>query len=141
MLQQRDEQYLQREQVENTIREVMGDEFDERCVDRLVFAMFKRFGSFKINPNSPIYQQMNMNNRGRRIVHRELNESIKRKRNQLEMFLNGILDLEMKQFRNSGIPRLAVPKFLIAGKEPRGRDFATFSAMIDAELAKLKKLP
>ena len=49
------------------------------------------------------------------------------------------LDLEMKQFRNSGIPRLAVPKFLVAGKEPRGRDFATFSAMIDAELAKLKK--
>ena len=48
------------------------------------------------------------------------------------------IDLEMNQFRNSGIPRLAVPKFLIQGKEPQGRDLATFSAMIDAELAKLK---
>ena len=48
------------------------------------------------------------------------------------------LDLEINQFRNSGIPRLAVPKFLIQGKEPKGRDLATFSAMIDAELAKLK---
>ena len=48
------------------------------------------------------------------------------------------LGLDMNQFRNSGIPRLAVPKFLIQGKEPQGRDLATFSAMIDAELAKLK---
>ena len=48
------------------------------------------------------------------------------------------IDLEMNQFRNSGIPRLAVPKFLIQGKEPQGRDLATFSSMIDAELAKLK---
>ena len=48
------------------------------------------------------------------------------------------LDLEINQFRNSGIPRLAVPKFLIQGKEPQGRDINSFSAMIDAELAKLK---
>jgi len=48
------------------------------------------------------------------------------------------IDLEMNQFRNSGIPRLAVPKFLIQGKEPQGRDLATFSSIIDAELAKLK---
>ena len=44
------------------------------------------------------------------------------------------LDLEINQFRNSGIPRLAVPKFLIQGKEPQGRDINSFSAMIDAEL-------
>ena len=48
------------------------------------------------------------------------------------------IDLEISQFRNSGIPRLAVPKFLIQGKEPQGRDINAFSAMIDAELAKLK---
>ena len=46
------------------------------------------------------------------------------------------LDLEMKQMRESGMPRLAVPKFLVQGKEPSGRDIATFSAMIDAELKK-----
>ena len=49
------------------------------------------------------------------------------------------IDLEMKQFRTSGIPRLAVPKFLIQGKEVSGgRDIASFSAAIDAELKKLK---
>jgi predicted DsbA family dithiol-disulfide isomerase len=46
------------------------------------------------------------------------------------------LDLEMKQMRESGMPRLAVPKFLVQGKEPSGRDIGTFSAMIDAELKK-----
>ena len=50
------------------------------------------------------------------------------------------LDLEMKQFTGAGFPRPAVPKFLIQGKEPQGkRDLASFSAIIDAELAKLKK--
>ena len=46
---------------------------------------------------------------------------------------------EFDQMRNSGIPRLSVPKFLVAGREPQGRDLATFSAMIDAELKKKKK--
>ena len=48
------------------------------------------------------------------------------------------INLEIKQLRESGIPRLAVPKFLIQGKEPQGRSLAAFSTMIDAELAKLK---
>ena len=49
------------------------------------------------------------------------------------------VDLEMNQFRKSGIPRLSVPKFLIQGKEPQGRSLDTFSSMIDSELKKLKK--
>ena len=40
--------------------------------------------------------------------------------------------------RNSGIPRLSVPKFLVAGKEPQGRDLATFSRMIDEALKKFR---
>ena len=43
---------------------------------------------------------------------------------------------EFDQMRNSGIPRLSVPKFLVAGKEPQGRDLATFSKMIDEALKK-----
>ena len=44
---------------------------------------------------------------------------------------------EYDQMRNSGIPRLSVPKFLINGKEPQGkRDFANYSAIIEAELKK-----
>ena len=48
------------------------------------------------------------------------------------------IELEIKQLRESGIPRLAVPKFLIQGKEPQGRSLEAFSSAIDAELAKLK---
>ena len=46
---------------------------------------------------------------------------------------------EFDQLRNSGIPRMSVPKFLVADKEPQGRDLGTFSAMIDAELKKKGK--
>ena len=46
------------------------------------------------------------------------------------------INKEITQLKNSGIPRLSVPKFLVAGREPTGRDLGTFSAMIDAELKK-----
>ena len=50
------------------------------------------------------------------------------------------IEFEMNQLKNSGIKRLAVPKFLVQGKEYIGkRTLAGFSAMIDAELAKIKK--
>ena len=48
------------------------------------------------------------------------------------------VDKEMEQMRNSGIPRMSVPKFLINGKEPQQRDFAAWSKIIDAEIAKAK---
>ena len=48
--------------------------------------------------------------------------------------------VEMDQYRKSGIPKLSVPKFLVQGKEYKGqRSVQGFSAIIDAELAKLKK--
>ena len=47
------------------------------------------------------------------------------------------IDKEMNQMRQSGIPRLSVPKFLINGKEPQGgRTLANYSTIIDAELKK-----
>ena len=49
------------------------------------------------------------------------------------------INKEINQLKNSGIPRLAVPKFLVAGIEPQGRDLASFSAIIDAELKKKGK--
>ena len=36
--------------------------------------------------------------------------------------------------RESGIPRLSVPKFLINGKEPQGRTVEAWSAIIEEEL-------
>ena len=48
------------------------------------------------------------------------------------------IEKEMNQMRQSGIPRLSVPKFLINGKEPSGRSIEVWSTMIDAELNKKK---
>ena len=48
------------------------------------------------------------------------------------------IEKEIDQLKKSGIPRLAVPKFLVAGKEPQGRDIAAFSKIIDEELKKKK---
>ena len=53
--------------------------------------------------------------------------------------VKNLIEEEIKQLRNSGIPRLSVPKFLIAGKEPQGRSLEAWSAIIDAELKKVKK--
>ena len=51
--------------------------------------------------------------------------------------LEARIDKETNQMRQSGIPRLSVPKFLINGKEPQGgRTIENYSAIIDAELKK-----
>ena len=51
--------------------------------------------------------------------------------------LEARINKEVNQLRQSGIQRLAVPKFLINGKEPQGkRDLASWSTIIDAELKK-----
>jgi predicted DsbA family dithiol-disulfide isomerase len=48
------------------------------------------------------------------------------------------IQTEIDELKNSGIPRMSVPKFLINGKEPQGRTIEAFSAVIDAELKKAK---
>ena len=51
--------------------------------------------------------------------------------------LEARIDKEINQLRQSGIPRLSVPKFLVNGKEPQGaRNIENYSAIIDAELKK-----
>ena len=51
--------------------------------------------------------------------------------------LGARIDREVSQMRESGIPRLSVPKLLINGKEPQGsRSIENYSAIIDAELKK-----
>ena len=53
--------------------------------------------------------------------------------------LDARINKEMNQMKQSGMPRMSVPKFLINGKEPQGkRDIANYSAIIDAELKKKK---
>ena len=53
--------------------------------------------------------------------------------------LDARIEREMQQTKQSGIPRMSVPKFLINGKEPQGkRDVANYSAVIEAELKKKK---
>ena len=53
--------------------------------------------------------------------------------------LDARIEREMQQMKQSGIPRMSVPKFLINGKEPQGkRDVANYSAFIEAEMKKKK---
>ena len=49
--------------------------------------------------------------------------------------LQKIIDDEMAQLKGTGM-RMAVPKFLINGKEPQGRDLAAWSKIIDGYLKK-----
>ena len=63
-------------------------------------------------------------------------EQLKRD-SQLPEIANQI-QTEINELKNSGIPRLSVPKFLINGREPQGRSLEAFSAMIDSELKKRK---
>ena len=58
------------------------------------------------------------------------------KRDADDPAINAQIEKEINQLRNSGIARLSVPKFLVAGKEPQGRKIETFSAMIDEALKK-----
>ena len=46
------------------------------------------------------------------------------------------IEKEINQLKNAGFPRLAVPKFLVAGKEPQGRSLDAWSTLIEAELKK-----
>tara|TARA_Y100001968_G_scaffold298296_1_gene308072 strand:+ start:1015 stop:1488 length:474 start_codon:yes stop_codon:yes gene_type:complete len=47
------------------------------------------------------------------------------------------IEKEINQLKNAGFPRLAVPKFLVAGKEPQGkRSVEAWSVLIEAELKK-----
>ena len=51
--------------------------------------------------------------------------------------LESRIDREMNQLKQSGIPRIAAPKFLINGKEPQGgRSLENYSTIIEAELKK-----
>ena len=53
--------------------------------------------------------------------------------------LEARINKEMNQMKQSGMPRMSVPKFLINGKEPQGkRDIANYSSIIEAELKKRK---
>ena len=54
----------------------------------------------------------------------------------LDPALGARIDREVNQLQQSGIPRIAAPKFLINGKEPQGRSLEIYSSIIEAELKK-----
>ena len=94
----------------------------------MYFKIFENFRQLKTNPDMPIGIAKELG----------LNEAAFLKAYN-DPATEAQIDKEMEQFKNSGIPRLAVPKFLINGKEPQGRSVEAFSKIIDAELKKKKK--
>ena len=88
-------------------------------------AIFENFRNLKTNEDYPLE------------LAEELGLDVERlKRDVNDPEIDAQMQKEFDQMRNSGIPRLSVPKFLVVGKEPQGRDLGTFSAMIEAELKK-----
>jgi len=91
-------------------------------------AIMKDFRKLKTNEDYPLELAANLNL-----------DIEKLKLDANDPAIDAQIEKEINQLRNSGIPRLAVPKFLVAGKEPQGRSLAAFSTIIDAELKKAKK--
>ena len=91
----------------------------------MYYAIMKDFRKLKNNEDYPIE------------IAKELGLNIKKlKRDAATPAIKAQIDKEINQLKNSGIPRLSVPKFLVAGKEPQGRDLGTFSTLIDDALKK-----
>ena len=86
-------------------------------------AIFASYETLKTNEDMPLEIAKSLGLDMNKFVQDFSSEKIKKQ-----------IDKEMLQFKSSGIPKLSVPKFLIQGKEVKGRDLATFSAIIDKEL-------
>ena len=63
---------------------------------------------------------------------------VKLKQDAKDPALDALIKKENLELSNN-FERKSVPKFLVAGREPKGRDLTTFSNMIKAKLAELKK--
>ena len=50
--------------------------------------------------------------------------------------LDARISREINQMKQSGIPRMSVPKFLINGKEPQARSLEAWSSIIEGYLKK-----
>ena len=63
---------------------------------------------------------------------------VKLKKDAKDPALETLIKKEGLELSNN-FERKSVPKFLVAGREPKGRDLQTFSDMVKAKLAELKK--
>ena len=65
-------------------------------------------------------------------------DMVKLKQDVKDPALDALIKKENLELSNN-FERKSVPKFLVAGREPKGRELTTFSNMIKAKLAELKK--
>ena len=93
----------------------------------LFHKIFENFRTLKSNPDLPVQLAAEMGL-----------DTEKLKADANSAAIRSLIDEEISQMKNSGIPRMSVPKFLINGKEPQGRSFEAWSAIIDEELKKAK---
>ena len=123
----------------NKIKNIKYEECDiVKCME--IFANNERQGKYiemsdKIFAN---YRNLKSNEDLPRQYAQELGlDMVKFDQDMKDPALEARINKEMNQLQQSGIPRKAVPKFLINGKEPQGgRNLASYSAIIDAELKK-----
>ena len=94
----------------------------------LYHQVFENYRQLKTNEDLPVELAVNLGLDVNRLIQDANSPKII---NQIEE--------EISQLKNSGIPRLSVPKFLIQGKEPTGRSVEIWSAMIETELKEINK--
>ena len=94
---------------------------------KLYKAIFDKFRELKSNPDLPLQLAAEMGL-----------DTEKLKADANSTYITSLIDEEIKQMKEAGLPRMSVPKFLINGKEPQGRSLEIWSTMIDAELKKNK---
>ena len=108
-------------------QKVCGPSKNESCYKDMYHMIMKDFRKLKTNPELPLEfaEQLGL-------------DMIKLKQDVKDPAFEALIKKESLEL-SQNFERKSVPKFLVAGKVPTGRDLQTFSDMIKAKLAELKK--
>jgi len=105
-------------------QKICGSTKNESCYKEMYHMIMKDFRKLKTNPELPLEfaEQLGL-------------DMVKFKQDAKDPAFEALIKKESLEL-SQNFERKSVPKFLVAGKEPAGRDLQTFSDMIKAELNK-----
>ena len=108
-------------------QKVCGPSKNESCYKDMYHMIMADFRKLKTNPELPLEyaEQLGL-------------DMVKFKQDAKDPVFEALIKKESKELQDN-FERKSVPKFLVAGREPKSRDLQTFSDMIKAKLAELKK--
>ena len=108
-------------------QKICGTAKNESCYKDMYHMIMADFRKLKTNPKLPLEyaEQLGL-------------DMVKFKQDAKDPAFEALIKKESKELQDN-FERKSVPKFLVAGREPKSRDLQTFSDMIKAKLAELKK--